>query len=327
MQWPFRRRRRALPVTKSEPRFRNPYFAGPSPEKTNQRMALELTALGLVFCGLVIVAIFSPAIFGLTTIDVQGNERLSKETIQRTAQESLANSHLGFLPRSNVLTVSMPAITAGLKSHFALDTVTVKRRWPHTLVITVKESYPAFALKLDAQSAALMTRQGSVAEILTDLSKLKDYPVLVLPEALTAATGETILMPALSSRIPDLSGKLRAAGLNVTELRLQLPDCPKQAAPQEQGTNTNSSDNTNIDVNLNTNATPVPEPTPCTVQDRVKRAEDVRAQLETGYGLLISTSEDLGNQLQKYQTFKTNEADAVVHDYVDLRVPGRIYFK
>lgn len=290
-------------------------------------MVLELTALGLVFCGLVIVAIFSPAIFGLTTIDVQGNERLSKEAIQRTAQETIAGSHFGFLQRSNVLTVSMPAITAGLKSHYALDSVTVKRQWPHTLIITVKESYPAFALKLDSQSAALMTQQGSVAEILTDLTKLKDYPVLVLPESLTAAVGETILMPSLSSRIPELSGKLRAAGLNVTELRLQLPECPKQI-PQEQGTNINSSANTNGDVNLNTNATPAaPEPTPCTVQDRVKRAEDVRAQLEVGYGLLISASEDLDHQLAKYQAFKTNEADSVVQDYVDLRVPGRIYFK
>lgn len=328
MQWPFRRRRRALPATSSEPRFRNPYFAGPTPKQSSQRMVLELTALGLVFCGLLIVAAFSPAIFSLTTIDVHGNERLSKEVIQQTAQESIAGSHLGLLPRSNVLTVSMSAIMAGLKSHYALDNVTVERRWPHTLVITVKESYPAFALKLDTQSAALITRQGSVAEILTDLSKLKDYPVLVLSEPLTAASGETLLMPTLSSRIPELSGKLRAAGLNVTELRLQLPDCPTQTVlPQEQGTNTNSSTNANIDVNLNTNATPAPESTPCTVQDRLKRAEDVRAQLEAGYGLLISTSGDLDYQLQKYQAFKTNEADAVVHDYVDLRVPGRIYFK
>jgi cell division septal protein FtsQ len=326
MEWPFRRRRRALPATNSEPRFRNPYFAGPPPEKAKQRATLELSALGLVFTALLFVALFSPAIFGLTTIEVHGNERLSVETIQKTVIESLSRSSLGLLPRSNVLMASTTNITATLRFQYALDEARVQRRLPHTLIITIKESYPAFALQLDAESAALMTRQGSVAEVFTDLEKLQGYPVIKLAEPISTTPGEKLLTPTLSDRIPELSEKLRSSGLAFSALFLESPACPTVPLPPEEGTNTNrSTDEENSIANTNTELSD--ELADCNSYEQIKRAEDVRIELEAGYALLVSTSEDIDRQIQKYQTFTSDEPDTVVREYVDLRVPGRIYFK
>lgn len=71
--------------------------------------------------------------FSLKKVEVEGNRRVPVEEILRLA---------GLEPGLNLWRIDTKGAVARLKAHPLLETVTVKRKWPHTLIIYVREREP-----------------------------------------------------------------------------------------------------------------------------------------------------------------------------------------
>lgn len=89
--------------------------------------------LVFILCCISLFFFLHSDLFSLQKVEVEGNRRVPKEEISRLA---------GLEPGTNLWRIDTKGVVTRLKAHPLLETVTVKRKWPHTLVIYVREREP-----------------------------------------------------------------------------------------------------------------------------------------------------------------------------------------
>lgn len=119
----------------------------------------------LLITALIILA-FSP-LFNITTIKVKGNLRLKENTIVNAS-----NIDLG----QNILRLNKEAIKEDIKRLAHVEEVIIRRQWPDTVVITVKEKDALARLSTFAATIAI-DEEGNVLETYSDNSVV-DLPLI-----------------------------------------------------------------------------------------------------------------------------------------------------
>ncbi|MGB9661323.1 MAG: cell division protein FtsQ/DivIB [Moorellaceae bacterium] len=160
----------------------------------------------LLFSLLLVTALFfflHSGVFALQTVEVHGNQRVTEAEIVRLAAVE---------PGLNLWQADIKGITSRVQAHPLIAHAEVTRRWPHTLVITVREREP-LALVAAAGDFLVVDGQGYVMERLHQLDQV-DLP---------------LISGLLLESDPGPGSRLSAAGLEaVLDVLRQLPPSARQ---------------------------------------------------------------------------------------------------
>ncbi|KUK12559.1 MAG: Cell division protein FtsQ [Moorella sp. 60_41] len=124
----------------------------------------------LIFCMLSITSVFfflHSGIFSLQAVEVQGNLRVPEEEVLRLAAVE---------PGLNLWQMDVGAVAERVKAHPLIKEVRVERRWPHTLMITLRER-EALALLPAGGAFWVVDGQGYVMERISSLRQ-RQLPVV-----------------------------------------------------------------------------------------------------------------------------------------------------
>lgn len=136
---------RAVKENNKQSKAKNKTFA-----KTFIKWLILIIALILA----ILFFLLSP-LFNLAQIQVVNNEKISSETII-----SLSNLQIG----ENIYKKTKRSIRANIKENAYIEDVTIKRKLPNTIEISVKERHTTYMLEY-ANSYAYINNQGYILEI------------------------------------------------------------------------------------------------------------------------------------------------------------------
>lgn len=119
----------------------------------------------LLIAGLIILA-FSP-LFNVTTIKVEGNFQLTENSIV-----NVSNIKIG----DNILRINKTHIKENLGKLSYVEDVTIRRQWPDTILITVKEKEAIAQIKV-VGTTVVIDEKGLVLETYSDNSQI-DLPLI-----------------------------------------------------------------------------------------------------------------------------------------------------
>lgn len=114
----------------------------------------KLILLVIIFIGIIIFAMISP-MFNIKKIEVIGNEKLSSDTIISLS---------GVSEGKNIFRISKKDITKKIKEDSYINSVSIKRKIPSTLEITVKERKKVYQIKV-INSYVYLDYQGYILEV------------------------------------------------------------------------------------------------------------------------------------------------------------------
>src|SRR3990172_10485501 len=117
---------------------------GLAPKKDPSRAGKFLYLLiVLVFVGVTLYIIFFSQFLAITSISVQGTEKIYPESIKEEIVSSLSGKYLGFLPKNNLILIRGNKIEQILYSRFKLiEGVKAKKKFPDSLEVFIKEKNP-----------------------------------------------------------------------------------------------------------------------------------------------------------------------------------------
>jgi cell division septal protein FtsQ len=120
--------------------------------------------------------VWSPA-FAVTDVRIDGASPAVDKRLHEIVDARLGKRGLGIIPQSNIIFLSAGALTHEIGDGFAFNSLDIRKRLPHTVVITVSEKLARAALAEDGHFFAI-DDNGMVIRELTgqELSGLHDLP-------------------------------------------------------------------------------------------------------------------------------------------------------
>lgn len=106
--------------------------------------------------------IFHPA-FGIQIISIQGLNRTNYADVQKTAELLMASPRWGFVPRRNYFLLDSEELSEVIKDRFSLEKVEVNRIFPHALAISVTEREPILVVAEHSQ-VSVVDQNGEIVE-------------------------------------------------------------------------------------------------------------------------------------------------------------------
>lgn len=167
----------------------------------NRRQSSGVLAKLIIMLAVVAAVVFGVAIFfKVNTIEVQGNLVYSAQAIIDASDLAVGD---------NLLTVNKATAAGNIKARLPyVETVSIGRSLPDTVIIQVKESQSVFAVNTETNTMWLINIQGKALER-ADPEKLEQYPKIegVTLRSPTAGQPVTSLdQKKLDSAIALLSG-------------------------------------------------------------------------------------------------------------------------
>ena len=168
----------------------------------NRRQSSGVPAKLAVMLAVVAAVVFGVAIFfKVNTIEVQGNSIYSAQDVIEASDLAIGD---------NLLTVNKDTAAGNIMARLPyVESVSIGRSLPDTVVILVRESQSAFAVNTETNTVWLVSPQGKALER-ADTEKLEQYPQI---------TGVVLRSPTAGQPVTSLDqSKLDAASAVLTEL-------------------------------------------------------------------------------------------------------------
>lgn len=137
--------------------------------------------LGLILVTLVICFLLLSPIFAIENIEVSGNKTVTSNYIISAADA---------LYGENILRMNKFNIIDKINALPVIEETDIKRKWPNTLVITVKERDAVAEVKFYG-SKLLLSENGDVINVITD-DTITNYPILEGITIKDVITGEAV---------------------------------------------------------------------------------------------------------------------------------------
>ena len=111
-----------------------------TPKKTITWSRFLWRFVALLFVGTVVYALFFSPYLTITTVKITGLEKLSEEPIRNRVEGKLGEKYFRITPKNNLLLFPRKALEQELTADFKrIEGVSVRRIFPHTLEVAVKE--------------------------------------------------------------------------------------------------------------------------------------------------------------------------------------------
>ncbi len=284
--------------------FSNPLFERPRVGQGGGRWRGKL----IMFVGAIAVAgwtwfvAFSPT-FRVTDIRINGADRIPVWEIHDAVTDALKQRRWLLFPQTSLILASESSITSTLNDRFVLESLTITKKPPHTLVIDLKERVSAVLLQLPDGSQGLLDLQGSVTRVYKPEEALDvlpkqgptldeqqghsrpQYPVLFDDKGDTLALRQQAVRPETVQAVINLP-KLFDARFNRAPYVAQL----------------------HVDG---------------------MTSQTLRVVTSEGWAIYLDVTGDLAAQLENAQTILKTKVgpDRKNLDYIDVRFGDKIFFK
>lgn len=245
---------------------------------------------------------FSPA-FRVTDIQVNGTDRIPSWEIQDAVMETLGERRWLVFPKASILIVSEENLVASLQERFVLESLTITKKPPHTLVIDLSERISAVLVQLPDGSQAMIDLQGTVTRLYKAEEALDVVPRLgpTIDEQLGRARAQYPVL--FDDKNETLELREQAVRPQTVQAVIDLPklfDARFGRAPYLSETRIDGAG-----------------------------AQTLRAVTSEGWAIYLDASGDIGEQLNNAQTILKTKvgSDRKNLDYIDVRFGDKIFFK
>lgn len=308
----------------------NPLFP-----KSRRRRSLPspLADLALI-AGLAIILFFVSLLppFRITTIVVTGQEKLNPAYVVEQTRQQLQQNILGLLPRNVYFYVNPVSLAQTLRQRLSqivlLDDLSVAKRFPRTLLISVKEGKPAAILSTPAGEFALDHSGRLIGPAPTDLPE----PTIIKDDnGLRWSAGDAVIHQTIMDALPELRA-LDRQGLGPATFRTPRLRCPldagglaEETAPEIQPQNVNTA------VNQNVNRGAVPPPLleqACDLKGQLQKSTIIEVGTNEGWYLVVDAALPTGDTLRALNIAlegKLKERQGLRQ--IDLRFLPRVFYQ
>jgi hypothetical protein len=283
--------------------FANPLFR-PAREDGRSRWRGRLTALAVLGAlgGWIWFVGFSPT-FRIDEIEIRGNETIPKWEIRDAVTDALKGRRWLFMPKSSLLVVSEAELADALAERYVLETVTVSKRPPRTLVVELKERVSAVLLQMPDGRQGLVDLQGTVTRLYRPEEAIEAVrklgPTLGEREGAPRPTYPVII----DERDERLELREEALKPNVVQAAIDLPGLFEERfgrSPYYE------------DVRIDG-----------------KAAVTLRVRASEGWSIYLDAGQDLREQLMNAEIVLRTKvgAERAQLDYIDVRFGEKVFFK
>ena len=164
--------------------YSNPLFSKKKKKKISaiaHEFSIRTKFILLAFLMILIFFIwllFYSNFFIITKIEVQGGKRVMPETIEKIAWQQIRNSFFVIFPQKNIYLFNRNKLTKELEKKYSFDSLIIKKKLPHTLIIQFTEKEYAIIWHEDdkyyyGNENGLIISEVNLLEI-----QQKDYPII-----------------------------------------------------------------------------------------------------------------------------------------------------
>ncbi len=202
-------------------RLNNPYFQREeTPRIDKDFKKWFLNGEGWVYAGIIIIIFgalgylaFGSGFLTVNNIQIQGTENLSQEEIQGLAQETLDSKFLKLIPLNNYLTFRPVKVEAAiydnLENQFALESLEVAKKFPHTVEISIKERVPGLTWVADKNEFYYIDPEGVISQSIPAEEDLdENYPKIYDPNKVEVELDQQVVSEELVNFVLQVENKL-----------------------------------------------------------------------------------------------------------------------
>lgn len=303
---------------------------------------VDLAILGGILAAVLVVTIIPP--FRLTTIEVEGTNRLNPAFVVERTQRLLAQRVAVILPQSSFFlareeTLSK-ALLSDLRTTLPMTSVIADKRFPRTLRIIVDEAEPAAILVTSDGEEHYLDERGVVASVVGGSSE--EIPKLEETNGLSFAPGDPAVAPGVVGALKEVGSAFQQQAHAITRFRTATVACPfdlrpEPPAPRAREINANESLNkegrTNVNdstvpTNLNRATNTAPSAIACDRRAELIRTTVFSVDTEAGWSATFDAKRGIQESLTTLWTVVSQKlTEPGSFKEIDLRFSPRVYYR
>lgn len=226
-------------------RLNNPYFHQPKKQIsdlkswfTHDEGWVYLAIIGIILTvGLYLI--FGLGWFTINTINISGNDYISKEEINTAMQNVLSQKKLWLIPNHNYFIFSErdaeSALQASFNNKFALENLEINKKFPHTVNIVIKERIPGLTWVTQGKYYYI-DPQGVITTVLDNADAVDaKFPKIYDENNLPAELEKQVVSTAIISFIFNLAAELpQKSNLQIINYNIPLIQCQEKEYVMEK---------------------------------------------------------------------------------------------
>ncbi|MFA6098433.1 MAG: FtsQ-type POTRA domain-containing protein [Patescibacteria group bacterium] len=276
------------------PNYRNPLFT----KKNWQAFVIEKISLFawlaiLIFFSIIYVLFYSPWL-QIKIINISGIDNKNAKIIEnKFIKWQIQQSKFLIFKQSNILLFDKNWLKKNISSQYDPQSVTVKKKLPDTLTVTIEEKKPILILQ-SANNYFYLEGNGNISSKIDQKEQAIGLPLIIDESPSAVVPGQKIMDKNEITAIMEIISNIIAINkFTVTSYSLP-PASATASAPQ-----TNSS---------------------------VSRQFNVHT--DAGYAIYFDLTKDVSTQINKLIRVLDEKAGvAPANEYIDLRIGDRVYLK
>lgn len=297
-------------------RKNNPFWRNED-DKLNWKKIVELTFLTICLLAMMLLAIFAPT-FRINSIQISGLQRIKYAEVEDSIKSVLNYHRLLIFPGDNYFLADLDEIKDILKQKFSLNSIIIKKEFPNKLFVGVEEKISTVIYD-NGLEYSYLDIGGHLVEVLKKVGPdewLEDKKTVTS----TDATGKEISEVKITRRehLPNIKGLISEFGdypvifderqVSTTVGTIVLEKEIVQGVI-EWFNKLNS-------LNSATNY--------FTIKDGLG---EVTIKMGEGWIIKADTKNDISNRFNELQYLLKNKIKTKKINYIDLRFPGKAYWK
>ncbi len=165
--------------------YQNPFFQKSAksslslPSANISRRVKMISLLTLILLAAMALFLIYSHYFDIREIIVTGTGQIENQTIEDHARQQIKDNILAIIPQRNIFLFSASRLTQTLNRKYALNSLTIKRKLPNSLIIDYREKEYAFILE-ENNNFFYADKHG---HIITEANLLevneRDYPIIL----------------------------------------------------------------------------------------------------------------------------------------------------
>ncbi len=191
--------------------FVNPYFNASTPRRTKAKK-IKISIMLLACAGILALFLYHP-FFDVTSISIQGNQKITATDIQQTAEAVLKQKKFFIFKEKNFFVLNTNAIADALNARYAFESLRVSKSAFSTLTIMVVERGAAATVK-NGSDISYIDKNGTLIGPAHETDALyAQLPQILLNTPRPSNQKDTVIAPAtlksittLCTLIPDRTG-------------------------------------------------------------------------------------------------------------------------
>lgn len=261
--------------------------------RSTRRRVSVIACVGIAVIGWAYVLLFSE-FFSVSVIQIDGVVSLERGEIDRAIEEGLGEQRVFPFREGNIFLVNTEKLEAFLKESLFVQTVAVDKKIPNILRLKIEERQTSLILRV-GERMYQVDRSGSIMREIAPGSEQD----AILSSANDPSASRASL-PLLEVRSSDPQPIVGNAYITDTQMQRWLDTLQ---GLKEQGFGYRS-------VSI----------------ERATSSKMILRMFEP-YDVYIDTMEPLTSQVQSYYEFRKVKKDEKIYEYVDVRIPGKVFYK